>query len=348
MNIGLLLGTTFVGGMERQAAYLSEGFIEKGHPTFVYVGSLNVSLKPRSKVKFPKGILYNLWGTRYTEGITIELLKIYCRIHKIDILIGFQVGAIEICNIVKGFVNNLVVIGNIRGTKFATDPTFEKRYQDACKQTDGIITNSTAVLRMINERILGNSKIPSEFIPNIVKIPPAAASKSDNVFRILFAGSLTQVKDPYTFLKGAILAMKKNPRISVWIAGDGPLRNKMEDYVRAKGLESKITFLGSVKPEEVPYQQAHLVISSSLREASSNTILEALAHGACVIGTEVGGTVELLKSKPFGRLIQTGDYNELAREILKFSTLDPGKIKEKGEKARSFYSKKLSEGNNNR
>ncbi|KYK21238.1 hypothetical protein AYK24_03280 [Thermoplasmatales archaeon SG8-52-4] len=336
MNIGLLIGQTFVGGMERQAAYLSKGFIDNGHRTFVYIATPNISFKKRSKVKFPKEITFRLWGTRYTLTMTKLLLIYYCKKHNIDVLIGFQVGAIEICNYVKASLKFPTVIGNIRGIKFMSDHKLKIRYQNACNQLDGIITNSNAVLQLIKDHVLTNNTIPAEMIPNIVHVPSWKYKESDDKFIVLFAASLTKVKDPLVFLKSICIATKKNQKISVLIAGNGPLKQEMEDYIKKENLASKIKFLGSVKPEKVPYNQAHLVISTSLREASSNTILEALAHGICVIGTNVGGTTELLENKPFGRLIDPGDYHQLAIEILQFCKLTQEEMRSNGEEAQKF------------
>ena len=42
------------------------------------------------------------------------------------------------------------------------------------------------------------------------------------------------------------------------------------------------------------YDQADILISTSVREGTSNVILEAMAHGLPVIATNAGGTPDIL------------------------------------------------------
>ena len=336
MNIGIVLGQTFVGGMERQVGYLSKGFVEKGHNVSVCTTSPNISFAGRAKVKISSKIIYPLWGTKFTYSFSKRLLKLYCKKHKFDVLIAFQIGSIEICTQVRNELGYPKVIGNIRGIQYAYNKNLKTRYQKGCNEADALICNSKAGLQLLKINVVNSSSIPVAMIPNIVSIPKIDFKIKRDQFNVLFAASLKEVKDPFTFIKGVELAIKKNLQIYVKIAGEGPLRKQLEEFVFDNKLESNIKFLGSIKPEEVPYKTASIVVSTSLREASSNTILEALAHGTCVIGTNVGGTTELLEDKTFGRLIEVGDYEKLAELILFYSKLKPIELESKGNDAISF------------
>ncbi|MEL4457167.1 glycosyltransferase family 4 protein [Lutimonas vermicola] len=336
MNIGIVLGQTFVGGMERQVGHLSKGFIDKGHNVFVYTISPNISFAGRSKVEISSKIIYPLWGIKYAYQFSEWILKIYCKKHKIDFLIAFQIGSIEICNRIKSELGYPFVIGNIRGIQYASNEKLKRRYQKGCNQTDALVCNSKAGLVLLQQHVIDSALIPAVMIPNIVSVPETSYKTKQDRFIVLFAASLKEVKDPLTFLKGVYLAIKQNPNIDAIIAGDGDMREELKAFVLEKGLQENILFLGSVKPEEVPYNKASLVVSTSLREASSNTILEALANGACVIGTDVGGTTELLKDKSFGSLIEIGDTDALAKCILFYSQLKSDKLESKANDARDF------------
>lgn len=336
MNIGIVLGQTFVGGMERQVGHLSKGFLNRGVNVYVYTVSPNISFEGKAKVEIPSKIVYPLWGTKYTLRFSEWLLTQYCKKHKIDVLIAFQIGSIELCNSVKSQLGFPYIIGNIRGIKYAFYDELRERYRLGCNKTDAIVCNSKAGKRLLNKNIVESEKIAVTMIPNIVSVPNINLIINKDQFIVLFAGSLKQVKDPFTFLNGVELALKENPMIKVIIAGDGHMREVLEAFVFEKGLQENIQFLGSVKPEAVPYDIANLVVSTSIREASSNTILEALANGACVIGTDVGGTTELLKDKTFGRLIQIGDVVGLGKSILYYSRLKTDELEKKGKDAIDF------------
>lgn len=336
MKIGIVLGQTFVGGMERQVAYLTQGFIDKNYDVFVYTTSPNISFSKRAKVNLPEKNIHSLWRTKFSVSFSNKLLEYYIKKHKIDILVAFQIGSIEICNQVKMKLGYPLVIGNIRGTQYAFNEGVRERYQKGCDVTDALVCNSQAGLHLLKRHVVKSSNIPVLMIPNIVSVPKIDYKRKQDQFNVLFAASLKEVKDPFTFIKGAAFAIKKNINIHVNIAGDGPFREKLEEFVHEKKLGNNITFLGSLKPEEVPYNKASIVVSTSLREASSNTILEALANGACVIGTNVGGTTELLMDKSFGSLIEVGESEKLAEIILYYSELSSKELEEKGENARKY------------
>ena len=336
MKIGIVVGQTFVGGMERQVAFLTQGFKDKKHDVFVYTTSPNISFSKRAKVNLSKKNIYPLWGTKYSNGLSNYLLEHYVKKHKIDILIAFQIGSIEICNRIKMKLGYPLVIGNIRGIQYAFNEDLKNRYKKGCIAADALVCNSQAGLQLLKQHIVKSSNIPVLMIPNIVSAPKVDYRLKQDQFNVLFAASLKEVKDPFTFIRGVASAIKNNVNIHVNIAGDGPFREKLEEFVHEKKLHNNITFLGSLKPEEVPYNKASIVVSTSLREASSNTILEALVNGACVIGTNVGGTTELLESKSFGSLIEIGESEKLSKLILYYSNLSSNELVEKGENARNY------------
>lgn len=336
MKIGFVLGQTFVGGMERQVAFLVQGFKDKGHDVFVYTISPNISFSDRAKVNLPKETIYPLWRTKFSIGFSNYLFEYYIKKHEIDVLIAFQIGSIEICNKIKLKLGYPLIVGNIRGIQYAFNEDLKKRYKKGCNAADALICNSKAGLHLLKEYVVKSNKIPVLMIPNIVSTPKVDFLEKRSQFNVLFAASLKEVKDPFTFIKGVALAIEENPNIYVSIAGDGVYRKQLEKLVFEKKLQHNINFLGSLIPEKVPYDKASVVVSTSLREASSNTILEALANGVCVIGTNVGGTTELLENQSFGSLIDVGESEKLAELILYYSELSSKELEEKGENARSF------------
>ena len=187
MNIGIVLGQTFVGGMERQVGHLSKGLIDKGLKVFVYTTSPNISFSRKSKVDISSNIVYPLWGTKFTFRFSEWLLKKYCKKHKIDVLIAFQIGSIEICNLIKFQLGYPSVVGNIRGIKYAFNDKIKQRYQIGCKEVDAIVCNSNAGLLLFKKNILESEQIPVVMIPNIVPIPEIKLKKKQDRFIVLFA-----------------------------------------------------------------------------------------------------------------------------------------------------------------
>ena len=132
---------------------------------------------------------------------------------------------------------------------------------------------------------------------------------------ILFVGTLKEVKDPMCFVEAGINILKTGRKCRFVIAGDGPLRSILAERVKASGFNGAFEFLGAVRTSEVPYVSSDIMVSTSLREASSNSILEAMAYGIPVVGTNVGGSGEALSQAGAGLLVSPRHPEETAHAI---------------------------------
>jgi glycosyltransferase involved in cell wall biosynthesis len=87
------------------------------------------------------------------------------------------------------------------------------------------------------------------------------------------------------------------PGVHLVVAGDGPLRSRLEARTCQLGLEDRVTFAGFVPEERLPdhYRAADLVVLPTRDlEGFGLTTVEALACGTPVLGTPVGATPEIL------------------------------------------------------
>lgn len=83
----------------------------------------------------------------------------------------------------------------------------------------------------------------------------------------------------------------------LYIAGSGPLRDRLEHRARQLGVADATTFLGYVPDAELPaaYAAADVfVLPTQELEGFGLATLEALASATPVVATPVGGTVEVL------------------------------------------------------
>ncbi|MEI8174160.1 MAG: glycosyltransferase family 4 protein, partial [Deltaproteobacteria bacterium] len=86
--------------------------------------------------------------------------------------------------------------------------------------------------------------------------------------------------------------------VSLLIGGSGPLKNDLVALTRKLGLENHICFIGFIPDDDLPdhYRASDLFILPTLElEGFGLVTLEALASGVPVLGTPVGGTVEILQ-----------------------------------------------------
>lgn len=144
-------------------------------------------------------------------------------------------------------------------------------------------------------------------------------SKRTEKIRILFSGRLVKQKDPFSFLKAIKEVFEKGETdFDAIIAGDGPLRKKMEKYILENRMQDKVKFSGWIKREELlsEYQKANIFIQSSRYEAMSMAVMEALACGAFVVCTVAGSNSSVIKENYNGYFFESGNYLMLAEKIM--------------------------------
>src|SRR5205823_5713868 len=113
-------------------------------------------------------------------------------------------------------------------------------------------------------------------------------------------------------------------------AGDGPLRPELEALARQLGIETRVRFLGIRHDVPDLLQAADVFVLTSVSEAASLTLLEALAAGRPAVVTAVGGNPEIVRDGREGLLVGRGDVRGVAEAVLKILD-DPGLAARLGE-----------------
>lgn len=127
-----------------------------------------------------------------------------------------------------------------------------------------------------------------------------------NPFFFLFVGNLVEGKQPLEAIK---LVEKLNFREGsgrLEIFGDGPERDKLEEYCRINGLQELVVFKG-VQPLEAlkkAYQKAHFVVLPSRSEGWPKAIAEGMFYGCIPIATPVSCVPWMLGNGSRGILLE--------------------------------------------
>ena len=159
------------------------------------------------------------------------------------------------------------------------------------------------------------------FIPNGVNDSfytiPSFSRPSSPPLKFLFVGSLIPMKGADILLK-ALGTLDSAYRWQLTIAGDGPESKRLIDLSEKYSLSKKIAFLGVVPPDKMPSLMAdhHILVHTSYSEGRPNVVLEAMAAGLAVVGTDIHGTRELVQNDRNGWIVPPGDPDILA-EVLK-------------------------------
>lgn len=144
-------------------------------------------------------------------------------------------------------------------------------------------------------------------------------------------GRLTSQKGYSYLLQGVPLVLQTLPETRFLIAGDGPLRGKLEREAHSLGVGSSVRFLGYRTDIAPLIALSDLIVMASLREGLPNVILEALALAKPVVATRVGGIPEIITHQVSGILVPSRDPVRLAEGILQVLTT-PALARELGER----------------
>ena len=114
--------------------------------------------------------------------------------------------------------------------------------------------------------------------------------------RIGMVGRLVPIKNPQLFLDALHQLVSHVPHRSVVgrVVGDGPLRQELEREARRLGLDGVVQFAGWQRDLPSVYEGVDVVCLTSLNEGTPVALIEAMAAGRSVIGSDVGGVRDLL------------------------------------------------------
>jgi glycosyltransferase involved in cell wall biosynthesis len=143
---------------------------------------------------------------------------------------------------------------------------------------------------------LGLSESRIAFVPNCIEIDglqqpdPTETTQLREALGIA-AGTpvilgvfrLSEEKDPRTFLQVCEATARAVPDLRVLIAGTGPLRDDVEKWIHAFGLEGKVTLLGRRTDVPALMSVASLLLLTSTHEGMPNVVMEAHCAGLPVV-----------------------------------------------------------------
>jgi len=135
-------------------------------------------------------------------------------------------------------------------------------------------------------------------------------------FCVGIVGRLEPVKDTLTLLRAATAFPDTWGAWRILIAGDGSDLPVLQEFLRTRpSLRDRVTFLGEIQDVPEFLNCLDVYVLPSLYEGISNSLLEAMASGLCVIATAVGGNSEVIVDGESGLLFPVGDSDSLAERL---------------------------------
>lgn len=158
-------------------------------------------------------------------------------------------------------------------------------------------------------------------------------SKASDEITFLSVGRFNEQKDyPNLFKAIQILRNKTTEKVKFYIAGDGDLREQLEQLIIDLDISDYVVLLG--KRSDIPHllNKANYFVLSSKHEGLPTVVIEAMACGTFVIATDCGGSSEILGDT--GILVPTENSEALANAMLDALTYSKEDIRLNGLKAR--------------
>lgn len=301
----LLLQDLEYGGTQRYATHLVKHLAKELFDIELWVlrrgeDMLPLAEVPKAKVKY---FCQDSWVTPVALG------RLFAAIQKTPPDIIYTLTAVP--NIWGRLFSYLlgvaVIVSSWRGRK-------EQQFESLLwRMSNRIICNSEAIRQFLLRR---HSVEPSraEVIPNGVDtnfFTPEDSLK-DSLPTILYLGRMARIKDPLNALRAFHILSHRIPEARMIMMGNGRLRSALDDYVRIHSLTDRVEIRPGSNDVRSLLRRAWLLVVPSVSEGLPNVILEAMACGAPVVATAVGGNPEAVRDGITGILVPPKDPSTMA------------------------------------
>lgn len=158
---------------------------------------------------------------------------------------------------------------------------------------------------------------------------------------LLAAGRHTAQKNFAVLIEAAALLASGGIDFRLVLAGEGELWEDHAAAVAAAGLQDRIFLPGNLEDLGRQMQAADLFVLPSLWEGLPLVLLEAMAAGCAVVGTDIAGIGEVLRDEVTGRVVPAGAAAPLAQALRELGA-DPARRAALAAAARSLVESRYS------
>ena len=134
---------------------------------------------------------------------------------------------------------------------------------------------------------------------------------------IINVGALVGHKGQKYLVDAMPLVIREVPEAHLIIFGEGELRAPLEKQIKQLNLTKRVLLPGFREDVLSLMKTADLFVMSSVTEGLGSAVLDAMAMGHAVVGTEVGGIPEAVVPYETGLLVDSASPKALANAIVK-------------------------------
>ncbi len=219
-------------------------------------------------------------------------------------------------------------------------PSFHSITRFSILKSDGI----TAVSRYLKDETEDNFGVPGdriEVIPNFIDVGRYTPDREPCHRKVLAPDGgkilmhisnfrpVKRVEDVVRVFAGVAAALPAR----LVLVGDGPERPRAQALAEELGVAERVTFLGKHTSVEELLSCCDLFLLPSESESFGLAALEAMACGAPVLATAVGGVPEVVEDGATGALLPVGDVEGMVEAAIRILS-EPGVAQAMGRQAR--------------
>ena len=169
------------------------------------------------------------------------------------------------------------------------------------------------------------------FSPDAVSAEKAAAVRhelgvTEDAFMLTMVAEFAPVKRHEFVLRA--LTHVNDPRVVLVLVGDGPLESQLREKVVGLGLRERVRWAGYRRDLPEVLAASDALVLASEREGLNRSVLEAMAAGRPVIGTQTRGIVDAVCTDA-GWIVPKNDATALAR-AMEAAAADPDECHRRG------------------
>jgi colanic acid/amylovoran biosynthesis glycosyltransferase len=157
--------------------------------------------------------------------------------------------------------------------------------------------------------------------------PPAATP------RLVCVGRLSKEKGQLLLIEAAHQLARKGIRFELVLAGDGEMREEVENLIQRLGLTGQVRITGWISSSQVRQEilAARGLVLSSFTEGLPVVIMEAMALRRPVLSCCITGIPELVRPGETGWLFPAGSVEDLAEAMEECLLKSPEDLKKMGD-----------------
>jgi glycosyltransferase involved in cell wall biosynthesis len=180
-------------------------------------------------------------------------------------------------------------------------------------------------------------------IPNGVDTDFFKPSNMKDPNLVTWVGRLVPEKGVLYLLKAVHEVRKVRASARLVLVGDGPFKAELQQFADALGLGDRVQFVGALSRIEVAklLSMSSVFVFPSLKEGLPSSVMEAMACGVPVVGSDIPGVSDVVVQGETGLLVRPKNSEALANAILTLMN-DENMQNEFGRKGRELMIQRYS------